>query len=381
MSVLRHEYMTSLICNQSDKIKSPLLPGDHSYLIKLSIGTPPHDLYLSLDTGSSLIWTQCLPCIKCYPQLYTLFDPHKSSMYDPVACPSNLCSDLYKSSCYENECVYSQSYADLSYTRGNLASDTFTIASENSAPISISSMIFGCGDDNGGIFSFTECGILGLGGGPLSLVTQLGPDLGWQFSYCFAPPGTQNNSSYGGEFVFGSDARLYGNCTPMIANRTQDGSTHYYLSLNDISVGDEQLSIPPGTFDKKSDGSGGFIIDSGVKFTILQYSAFDLLVKSLRKAITLEPVSGGSDMTALCYKGTKQTLDEGNKVPNLTFHFSDLDVILHPVNYFDEETSGVICLTIISKSDISVLGFMAQQNKNIGYDLENQRLYISDVDC
>lgn len=381
-SVSRHNYIESLIIqNQLEIIKSPLVPNVNSYLMKLSIGTPLHDVYLSIDTGSSFIWTQCLPCNHCYPQQYPLFDPHKSSTYDPVTCPSNLCADLHKRSCHENKCIYSYSYNDQSYTRGYLASDTLTVTSENNKLISLPNMIFGCGDDNGGIFSYREAGILGLGGGPLSLVTQLGPDMGWQFSYCFALPDSQNSSAYGGEFIFGRDAKLHGDYTPMIAKRNEFGSVYYYLTLNGIGVGDEQLSIPPGTFDRKSDGTGGVIIDSGAKFTILHYSALDLLTKSLRNAITLEPVTGGSDMAALCYKGSKKDLEAGTKVPNLTFHFSNLDIVLHPVNYFDEEASGVICLTMVAKNDLSIFGIMAQQNKNIGYDLENQRLYVSHVDC
>jgi Xylanase inhibitor N-terminal len=84
------------------------------------------------------------------------------------------------------------------------------IDSENSKPISLPADIICCGDDNGGMFSHKEAGIPDLGGGPLSLVTQLGPDLGWQFSYCFAPPDSQNSSSYGGEFIFERDAKLHG---------------------------------------------------------------------------------------------------------------------------------------------------------------------------
>lgn len=131
--------------------------------------------------------------------------------------------------------------------------------------------------------------------------------MGWQFSYCFAPPDSRNSSSYGGEFVFGRDAKLYGEYTPMIANKNQLGSVYYYLTLNGISVGDEQLPIPPGTFNRKSDGTGGIIIDSGVKFTILYCLAFDLLTKSLTNAITLEPVTGGMTWQACATRGVKMT--------------------------------------------------------------------------
>jgi hypothetical protein len=72
-----------------------------------------------------------------------------------------------------------------------------------------------------------------------------------------------------------------------------------------------------------------------------------LLTKSLRNAITVEPVTGGRDVSLVLQGELKKDLETGNKVPNLTFHFSNLDVVLPPANYFDEEASGVICLTIV----------------------------------
>lgn len=40
------------------------------YLMKLTIGNPPFDVYGIADTGSHLVWAQCLPCLtRNIPQL------------------------------------------------------------------------------------------------------------------------------------------------------------------------------------------------------------------------------------------------------------------------------------------------------------------------
>ncbi|GJN29332.1 hypothetical protein PR202_gb17551 [Eleusine coracana subsp. coracana] len=49
---------------------APVAPGtvrhaDTEYLIHFGIGTPrPHQVALTLDTGSDLVWTQCTPCLR-----------------------------------------------------------------------------------------------------------------------------------------------------------------------------------------------------------------------------------------------------------------------------------------------------------------------------
>ncbi len=65
--------------------------GEGEYLTQIGLGTPKKTLTLILDTGSDLVWTQCLACKSCYPQIDPVFNPAKSSTYKPVKCGFNMC--------------------------------------------------------------------------------------------------------------------------------------------------------------------------------------------------------------------------------------------------------------------------------------------------
>ncbi|KAL0013160.1 hypothetical protein SO802_000229 [Lithocarpus litseifolius] len=146
------------------------------YLMKISLGTPAIDVLGVADTGGDLTWTQCKPCIKCYKQDPPLFDPHHSSTYCNVSCKSKSCINLDRKavSCGErNICFYNYTYGDNSYTRGDLGVETLTFGSTTGHRVKIPRIFFGCSNNNDNIFDEESSGIIGLGGGPLSLVSQL----------------------------------------------------------------------------------------------------------------------------------------------------------------------------------------------------------------
>ncbi|XP_011620449.1 aspartic proteinase nepenthesin-2 [Amborella trichopoda] len=120
---------------------------------------------------------------------------------------------------------------------------------------------FGCGHNNTGNFLAAMAGIKGLGGGPLSLASQLGGVTADKFSYCLT-------------FGIAIDAigQLISRDNPVIdgpnTKRTEiirdpDMPTFHFLNLEGISAGDKRLTVPPGTFDQDADGNGGLMIDSG----------------------------------------------------------------------------------------------------------------------
>ncbi|KAK7303194.1 hypothetical protein RJT34_14096 [Clitoria ternatea] len=63
-------------------------------VVNVGLGTPEMNFTLVMDTGSSLLWTQCKPCIQggCFNQKDPIFDPSKSSSYTSITCPSPTCS-------------------------------------------------------------------------------------------------------------------------------------------------------------------------------------------------------------------------------------------------------------------------------------------------
>ncbi|KAK9993937.1 hypothetical protein SO802_023640 [Lithocarpus litseifolius] len=164
------------------------------HLMKVSIGTPPVDIYGIADTGSDLVWTQCVPCDGCYNQTNPKFDPQKSSKNRDISCQSEQCHLIDTGTCSpQNLCSYTYAYGSSSITHGVMAKEKVTITSTSGKTVSFD-LAFGCGHNNTGTFNDHEMGIIGLGGGSVSLVSQLGSTFGSQrFSQCLLPFGTDPN--------------------------------------------------------------------------------------------------------------------------------------------------------------------------------------------
>ncbi|KAG5589177.1 hypothetical protein H5410_039691 [Solanum commersonii] len=56
---------------------------------------------------------------------------------------------------------------------GDLSIETFTFASSSGKHVSIPNIVFGCGHDNGGSFTNVTSGIIGLGGGNVSIIVPM----------------------------------------------------------------------------------------------------------------------------------------------------------------------------------------------------------------
>ncbi|KAH9725406.1 Aspartic proteinase CDR1 [Citrus sinensis] len=157
--------------------QADIIPNVGEYLIRISIGTPPVEILAVADTGSDLIWTQCQPCppSQCYKQDNPLFDPQKSSTYKYLSCSSSQCAPPIKESCSgEGNCKYLVGYADQeSFSNGDLATETVTLGSTSGQAVALPEIVFGCGTKNSGRFNSKTDGIVGLGGGDASLISQI----------------------------------------------------------------------------------------------------------------------------------------------------------------------------------------------------------------
>ena len=100
------------------------------------------------------------------------------------------------------------SYGDQSFTNGDLGVETLTIGSTTSHQVTIPKIVFGCGHNNDVTFIEAGSSIIGLGGGHLSLVSQLNKYIGGKFSYCLVPA---ENSNVTGKINFGSNGLVSGN--------------------------------------------------------------------------------------------------------------------------------------------------------------------------
>ena len=182
--------------------------------MKVSIGTPPIDIYCLTDTGISLVWTRC-PCDVCYNQIHPKFDPKKSCTYNEISCQSEQCHLLLdEATCSPQKiCNFNTGYAS-GLSEGVLAKEKVTIASTSGQAVSFD-IAFGCAHNDS--FYFDAMGIIGLGPGPSSFVSQIGSK---RFSYCLLPYGT--NPSITSKISFGNGSEVVGDgvvSTPLIVTK------------------------------------------------------------------------------------------------------------------------------------------------------------------
>ncbi|XP_031253458.1 aspartic proteinase nepenthesin-1-like [Pistacia vera] len=352
------------------QIEAPIHAGNGEFLMELSIGTPPQSYHAILDTGSDLIWTQCKPCTECYDQPTPIFDPKKSSSFAKISCSDSLCEALPQSTCNDG-CEYLYTYGDYSSTQGIMGAETFTFGK-----VSVPKIGFGCGEDNEGSGFSQGAGLVGLGRGPLSLVSQLKEA---KFSYCLISIDDQKTST----LLMGSLASVNTTSntiktTPLIKNSLQPA--FYYLSLEGISVGGTRLPIKKSTFALQDDGNGGLIIDSGTTITYLEESAFDLVKKAFISKTKLSVDNSGSTGLDLCF--TLPSDSTNVEVPTLVFHFEGADLDLPSENYMvGDSSTGLVCLAMGSSSGMSIFGNVQQQNILVLHDLQKETLSFLPTQC
>ncbi|CAN1328285.1 hypothetical protein LINPERPRIM_LOCUS34389 [Linum perenne] len=83
----------------------------------------------------------------------------------------------------------------------------------------------------------------------------------------------------------------------------------------------------------------------------------------------------------LCYKGS--VYREARGFPPIGIQFiEEGELVLDNFGMFKQVEDDKFCLAFLrSTIGVSLIGMMAQQGYNIGYDLIKEKLYIKDIDC
>lgn len=165
---------------------------EYRFIAKLGIGssktrTPLQVYFLHLDTGSPLSWLQCEGCKKCFTQTPEPYPKTRSLSYHPIASSSGQWLTKLSDGKY---CSYKLDYNKTSYTSGVLAKETLFLYWSRKNRKKLENLVFGCGLDQSkllyGIFRTNKiAGVLGLGRGPLSFLSQTNSISDGKFSYCF----------------------------------------------------------------------------------------------------------------------------------------------------------------------------------------------------
>ncbi|KAI4370875.1 hypothetical protein MLD38_019175 [Melastoma candidum] len=346
------------------------------FLVNITIGTPPVQIVAIADTGSDLIWTQCKPCSSCFEQEAPLFDPSKSRTYAIVPCNSAKCQVYDQTSCSSrgSACRYQASYGDQSYTNGNIATDIIGLGSSSGTSIKFPGAVFGCGYDNAGTFDTHTSGIVGLGGGDSSLVSQIRRSSGGKFSYCLVPISSTSQSS--SKLSFGANAQVEGGGTVSTPLIKKSQKTFYYLTLEGLSINGKKFEVS-GSSGRGTD-KGNIIIDSGTTLTYLPPDLYKRIEPAVSAAIHLPVAKDPEGFLKLCYKSS----GEFKGAPNITVHFTGADVKLNWYNAFVNIEEDISCFGFVPSSfDLSIYGNVAQSNFLIGYDLTAAKLSFKPSDC
>ncbi|KAK3127234.1 hypothetical protein QOZ80_7AG0570180 [Eleusine coracana subsp. coracana] len=360
------------------------LPNGGEYLMTLAIGTPPVSYPAIADTGSDLIWTQCAPCdsAHCFAQPAPLYNPSSSTTFAVLPCssPLNMCAalaaaaPLLPAAC---ACMYNQTYG-TGWTAGVQSTETFTFGSGPADQARVPGVAFGCSNASSDDWA-GSAGLVGLGRGALSLVSQLGAD---RFSYCLTPFQDVNSTS---TLLVGPSAALDNGTgelrsTPFVASpSTAPMSSYYYLNLTGISLGATALTIPPNAFALNADGTGGLIIDSGTTITSLVDAAYRQIRAAVKSLVTLPKVDGAAATGLdLCFALPSPPA----ALPSMTLHFDGADMVL-PAESYMISGSGLWCLAVRSQADgaMSTLGNYQQQNMHILYDVSKETLSFAPAKC
>lgn len=345
-------------------VVSGMEQGSGEYFVRIGVGSPPRNQYMVIDSGSDIVWVQCQPCNQCYRQSDPVFDPSNSASFTGVSCSSAVCDRLENAGCHAGRCRYEVLYGDGSYTKGTLALETLTFG-----PTTVRNVAIGCGHRNQGMF-VGAAGLLGLGGGSMSFVGQLGGQTGGAFTYCLVSRGTGST----GSLEFGRVALPVGAAwVPLLRNpRAQ---SFYYIGLAGLGVGGMRVPIPEDVFRLTELGDGGVVMDTGTAVTRLPTAAYVAFRDAFITQTASLPRSSGVSIFDTCYdlNGFVSV-----RVPTVSFYFSGGPILTLPARNFliPVNEMGTFCFAFAasasaSASGLSIIGNIQQEGIQISFDGAN----------
>ncbi|MCE2055895.1 hypothetical protein HAX54_043709 [Datura stramonium] len=352
------------------------------YQATLNVGQPPKPYFLDIDTGSDLTWLQCdAPCVKCLPAPHSPYKPSKNI----VKCKDPICESLQSPGNHphrnpDDQCDYEVEYADSCSSLGVLVKDIFTVKFTNGCTI-VPPLVFGCGYDqevpDSAHAPYTD-GILGLGNGKSSLVSQMSSSglIRNVVGHCL--------SGQGGGFLFFGDDVLPSSgivWTPIVRASTEK---HYSLGPADVLFGGQAIGIK----------GLPIILDSGSTFTYFNSEAYNTLLSTIKKNINANQLTDAVDDKSLpvCWKGSKpfnSINDAKSYFKPLTLGFTktkNVQLQLTPEAYLIRTNHGNICLGILNGTEIglgnvNIIGDISMIDKMVIYDNEKQQIGWVPANC
>uniref|UniRef100_A0ACD5WA95 Uncharacterized protein n=1 Tax=Avena sativa TaxID=4498 RepID=A0ACD5WA95_AVESA len=354
------------------QLQGDVYPTGH-YYVTMNIGDPAKPYFLDVDTGSDLTWLQCdAPCQSCNKVPHQLYKPTKTKL---VPCAASACTTLHgaqspsKKCAVPQQCDYQIKYTDSASSLGVLVADNFMLNLRNSSSIR-ASLTFGCGYDQqvgkNGVAQAATDGLLGLGKGSISLVSQLNQQGITKnvIGHCLSTNG-------GGFLFFGDDVIPTSLATWVPMVRSTSGN--YYspgsgtLYFDRLPLGVKPMEV---------------VFDSGSTYTYFAAQPYQATISALKAGLSKSLTQVSDPSLPLCWKGQKvfkSVSDVKKDFKSLFLSFGKNSVMaIPPENYLIVTKYGNVCLGIldgsVAKLNFSVIGDITMQDQIIIYDNERGQL-------
>lgn len=136
-----------------------------------------------------------------------------------------------------------------------------------------------------------------------------------------------------------------------------------------------------GTFQTRSDGRGGTLLDSGTTLTYIVAAAYGPFTEALSPLIPYPLLNATEVGLDFCY----DTFGVPNpSFPEVVFQFEKLEVKLPQDNLF-LTSDDVACLVVQNAtaqiSSINIFGNLMQQNFQVAYDIVNNQVGFAPTIC
>ncbi|KAI6699065.1 hypothetical protein NL676_019184 [Syzygium grande] len=157
----------------------------------------------------------------------------------------------------------------------------------------------------------------------------------------------------------------------------------YHLDLQGISVGEKKLQIDPLVFKRGLMDQGGVIIDTRTTLTPLKEEGYVPLQNEVESLMAgkLERVSNPE---FFCYAGNVERDLTGFPIVTLQFA-GGAQLGLDTNSMFFQLKADVLCMAIIKSSPdmngLSIIGVLAQQSYNKGYDIKQGKIFFQRIEC
>ncbi|CAG9332788.1 unnamed protein product [Blepharisma stoltei] len=347
------------------------------YYVDIWVGTPAVKQTVIVDTGSRLTAFPCAGCENCGQHMDSYFDYSKSKTASLVSCEEAVCS-----SCNDQKCGYSLSYAEGSSISGFLIEDFVTFGDdfEHSKAVPLK---FGCHKRETNFFRTQKAdGIMGLAfpkSKTPSIVDMLyrSRDISADiFAICFG-------KEDGYMTIGGYNASLH--LTPIKWATLYDDAL-YSVSLRGVIVGGVAVNL-----NSKENSKPNSIVDSGTTYTVFTSSIYDQLWSTIEDICEGEEFCDGEEKHIAgednaCYvydhKKYQDIYDFFETFPIITLLIDNINVDWMPEYYLSAwpDHPNVYCIGIYSGAE-NILGSNFMRGHDIVFDRKTDQIGFAASDC